>query len=104
MLHKAQSGFRANHCTHDVLLKTVGDWRGSLERNKIVGSVFVDMSKAFDSINHCLLLQKLGLYGFRDESLEWFRNYLNGGRQRVAYGDEMSEWGMCAWVFHKGPF
>ena len=92
MLHKAQSGFRANHCTQDVLLKTVEDWRGSLERNEIVGSVFVDLSKAFDSINHCLLLQKLALYGFRDESLEWFRNYLSGRRQRVAYGDEMSEW------------
>ena len=68
------------------------DWRSSLERNEIVGSVFVDLSKAFDSINHCLLLQKLALYGFHDESLEWFRNYLSGGRQRVAYGDQMSEW------------
>ena len=92
MLHKAQSRFRANHCTQDFLLKTVKDWRGSLERNEIVGSVFVDLSKAFDSINHCLLLQKLALYGFRDEPLEWFRNYLSGRRQRVAYGEEMSEW------------
>ena len=92
MLHKAQSGFRANHCTQDALLKTVEDWRGNLERKEIVGSVSVDLSKAFDSINHCLLLQKLALYGFWDESLEWFRNYLSGRRQRVAFGDEMSEW------------
>ena len=62
MLHKAQSRFRSNHCTQDVLLKTVEDWRSSLERNEIVGSVFVDLSKAFDSINHCLLRQKLALY------------------------------------------
>ena len=67
------------------------DWRGSLERDEIVVSVFVDLSKAFDSINHCLLLQKLALYGFWDKSLEWFRNYLSGRRQCVAYGD-MSEW------------
>ena len=92
MMHEAQSGFRPYHCTQDVLLKTVDDWRSSLERNEIVGSVFIDLSKAFDSINHCLLLQKLALYGFRDESLEWFKNYLSGRRQSVAYGDEMSEW------------
>ena len=36
MLHKAQSGFRANHCTQDVLLKTVEDWRGSLERTRLL--------------------------------------------------------------------
>ena len=64
MLHKVQSRFRSNHCTQDVLLKTVEDWRSSLERNEIVGSVFIDLSKAFDSINHCLLLQTLALYGF----------------------------------------
>ena len=66
ILHKAKSGFRPNHSTQDVLLKTVEDWRCSLEKNAIIGSVYVDLSKAFDSINHCLLLQKLNLYGFRE--------------------------------------
>ena len=92
ILHEAQSGFRPNHCTQDVLLKTVEDWRDCQEKNEIVGSSFIDLSKAFDSVNHNLLLQKLALYGFRGETLELFRNYLSDRRQCVVHGDAISEW------------
>ena len=47
--HHAQSGFRPKHTTQDVLLKTVDDWRFSLSRNDVVGVMFVDLSKVFDS-------------------------------------------------------
>ena len=52
--------------------------------------MFVDQSKAFDSIGHELLLQKLDRYGFRGTPLEWFRSFLTGGKQRV--GGEESQW------------
>ena len=83
ILHHAQSGFRPKHSTQDVLLKTVDDWRLSLSRNEVVGAVFVDLSKAFDSISHELLLQKLDHYGIRGTPLEWFRSFLTGRKQRV---------------------
>ena len=70
ILHHAQSGFRAKHSTQDVLLNTVDDWRLSLSRNEVVGAVFVDLSKAFDSISHELLLQKLDCYVTRGTPLE----------------------------------
>ena len=60
ILHPAQSGFRPNHNTQDVLLKTVDDWWFSLNKNKVIGAVFVDLRKAFDSTNHKLLLQRVG--------------------------------------------
>ena len=92
ILHESQSGFRPKHSTQDALLKTVDDWRQSLDRNEIVGSVFIDLSKAFDSVCHTLLLGKLARYGFGGDSVLWFQDYLLGRRQRVVIGGEASEW------------
>ena len=92
ILHESQSGFRPRHSTQDALLKTVDDWRLSLDKIEIVGSVFIDLSKAFDSVCHTLLLEKLARYGFRGDSLLWFQSYLSGRKQRVVIGGEASEW------------
>ena len=54
--------------------------------------MFVDLTKAFHSINHELLLQKLDRYGFRGTPLEWFRSFLTGRKQRVVVGREESLW------------
>ena len=51
LLSDAQSGFRSNHCTQDVLLKCTDDWNIiALDKGKVVGSVMIDLSKAFDSV------------------------------------------------------
>ena len=81
-------GFRAGYSTQDVLLKVVDDW----ERDDVVGSIFVDLSKAFDSIYHSLLLKKLSRYGLRGKALKWFQDYLTERKQQVVYGEEVSEW------------
>ena len=92
ILHLAQSGFRPNHSTQDVLSKTVDDWWFSLNKNTVIGAVFIDLRKAFDSINHKLLLQKLRLYGFKGVSFLWFQNYLTDRKQRGVVGDNESQW------------
>ena len=89
-----QSGFRPWHCTQDVLLKTVDDWRYTLDNNEVVGAVFIDLSRAFDSILHPLLVDKLYRYGVRGDVLSWFKNYLSGRRQMVSLGEASvaSDW------------
>ena len=91
LLRENQSGFRPNRSTQDVLLKTIDDWKLALDDNKIVASVLIDLSKAFDTIDHDLLLQKLHAYGVRGSELNWFSNYLSGRKQCVVIDGVASE-------------
>ena len=93
MLTQHQSGFRPNHSTQDVLIKTIDDWRKSVDDDCIVGALFLDLSKAFDLIDHELLLKKMQLeFGVQGNAEEWFRSYLSGRRQRVCVGQATSCW------------
>ena len=83
ILSSSQSGFHPRHNTQDVLLKTIDDWKIALDHNKLVGSVMINLSKTFDSIDHSLLLVKLDAYGVRESELRWFADYLSNRKQRV---------------------
>ena len=63
-------------------------WR---KKNEIIGSAFIDLSKAFDYVCHTTLLEKLPLYGFCGNSLQRFKSYLLGRRQRVVFGGVESD-------------
>ena len=92
LLHPCQSGFRPDHGTQDVLLKTVDDWRKALDLGKCIGTVFVDLSKAFDSIDHSVLLSKLKSFGIKGMEFDWFCDYLSRHKQRVVVDGHSSEW------------
>jgi len=87
ILHDAQSGFRPQHSTQDVLVSTIDDWRQALDKDKIVGSIMLDLSKAFDTVSHSILCRKLERYGVRGGELKWFNGYLHGRKQKVCIGE-----------------
>ena len=88
-----QSGFRPNHCTQDVLIRTVDDWLKGVDNDHIVAALFLDLSKAFDMIDHKLLLRKMQLeFGVMGEEKGWFQAYLSGRCQRVSIGKVNTPW------------
>ena len=76
LLHSTQFGFRPGHSTQDVLVSLVDEWREVLDDDKLVGTIFMDLSKAFDMVDHSILLQKLAKYGIGGVEMSWFPGYL----------------------------
>jgi len=68
------------------------DWRAMLDRGELVAVVYMDLSKAFDVIQHNLLFAKLKAYGVGERSFMPFKDYLSGRQQRVKIGDTCSDW------------
>ena len=87
-----QSGFRPNHSTEDVLLRTTEDWRREVDQGKTIAAVFIDFSKAFDSISHSRLLTKLQNIGITNKALSWFQDFLTNRTQRVVIDGQASSW------------
>jgi len=85
VLFNNQYGFRSQHSTVDAVAKFTSDVMTSLEDKLLTVGVFLDLSKAFDTINHDILLKKLAHYGVRGVALEWFRDYLSNRIQFVSY-------------------
>ena len=85
-----QYGFRRKHSTIDAITKFVTDATSSLDDKDSVLSVFLDLYKAFDTINHDILLQKLQFYGIRGKALDCFRSYLLNRKQFVCYNGHNS--------------
>ena len=77
------SSFLKNHSSSAALLKMTEDWRDCLDNREAVAAVAVDLSKAFDSICHNLLLAKLQAYGLSQPALDLISSYLLGRKQRV---------------------
>ncbi len=76
-----QSGFRRLHSTLTCLLKNTDDWYSGLDLGRLVGIVFIDLKKAFDTFDHVILCEKLLKYGVQRRELCWFRSYLSHRKQ-----------------------
>ena len=71
-----QFGFRPGHSCEIALLCMTDDWAAEVDKGNLCGLGFVDMRKAFDSVNHSVLLKKLKVSGCSDKALKWFKSYL----------------------------
>ena len=86
------SGFRKNYNTHYCLTYMLEKWKNTLDNGKHVGAVFMNLSKAFDTINHDLVIAKLEAYGFSNNALSFMLSYLKNRSQRVSINSSFRAW------------
>ena len=91
-LNDTQFGFRKHFSTTDALLYTTETIRTHVDKGKYVSGLFLDLSKAFDSISHPILIDKLGSIGFSNNASGLIQNYLTNRTQRVKVNNVLSDW------------
>ena len=92
LFYKYQFGFRKNYSTTLALIEITDNFLKSIDNGLYTCGIFLDFSKAFDTVNHEILLGKLKHYGIRGLAYRWFENYLFNRRQFVSIGNVSSEY------------
>ena len=88
------TGFRKNHNSQHELLNMIENWKSNLNKGTKIGAIFMDLSEAFNTLDHALLIAKAKLeaYGFDSLSLEFMKNYLTNTKQICKVGNCFSIW------------
>ena len=86
------SAYRRNYSCQTALLRMVEDWMDSLDNNRLVATISIDWSKAFDSLLHALLLTKLKPYGLNHHTCHLLKDHLQDREQRVKISDAYPSW------------
>ena len=90
ILNSSQFGFRNNFSTEHAIIQLLDKIIDSLSRKEHIIAIFMDLSKAFDTIDHNILLHKLKNYGIRGIALSWFKSYLSNRQQYVFFNNKSS--------------
>jgi retron-type reverse transcriptase len=86
-----QHGFRKGHSTTTAAMSFIGDVIKNFEQGNFTLAFFIDLSKAFDTVSHHILLSKLNSYGIRGVANSWFKDYLCDRPMLVKVGDTKSD-------------
>ena len=91
LLFSQQSSFRLLHSVLTCLLKCTNNWYLNLENSEYTAVTFIDLKKAFDTVNHDILIQKLEHYGVQNKEIRWFRSYLTNRKQCCKVNGQLSD-------------
>ena len=91
VIYESQFGFQKNRSTLHSLIEIVENIRNCMDTSNYGCGIFIDLKKAFDTVNHEILINKLEHYGIRGTNLKWFSSYLNGRTQFTFCNNSSSE-------------
>lgn len=87
---KHQSAFRKNHSCEATITYVINDWKECLDDGNVVIAVFLDLKRAFETVDRAMMIKKLEAIGVRNETLKWFKNYLEERMQQTKYKNHTS--------------
>ena len=90
LFYELQSAFRSGHSTETALIRLTDQILKNMDNDEVIGLVFIDFRKAFDVIDHELLLKKLSIYGATPPSVAWFKSHLSERKQFISFGKTTS--------------
>ena len=88
ILYSKQFGFQNGHSTDHAVVQLADQIIESFENNKYTLGVFIDLSKAFDSVDHSFLLKKLEIYGITERNHGWVKSYLSNRGQFIQISEK----------------
>ena len=91
ILYDYQSGFRKNHSTNTCLSFLNDKILKGFDDSLVTGMILIDLEKAFETINHDIILKKLGIIGFSDHTVTWFQSYLSNRKFMVTLENSFPE-------------
>ena len=91
LFYSKQSGFRSMHSVLSCLLKCTNDWYLDIDKGNFTSVTLIDLKKAFDIVNHKILLNKIHSYGIKDKKLCWFQSNLLHRTQCCKVGGQISK-------------
>ena len=89
LLHENQFGFQINNSTEQTILQFTRDIAQDFDNGKFTLGVFIDFLKAFDTVDHQILLKKLKHYGVNEKTLTWLRSYLFQRKQYIENSNDI---------------
>ena len=103
ILYQKQFGFQNLHATDHAILQLMNQLTDAFSQEKYNLGIFIDLSNAFDTVNHNILLEKLKAYEIQSENPKWFRSYLSNRKQFISYDDSKTEMKIVKCVVLQGP-
>ena len=87
LLYQKQFDFQEGHPTEHAIMQLIDQINDRIENNCLTLGIFIDLSKAFDTVSHQILNSKLKNYGLKGKNLSWFKCYLENRKQYLNYND-----------------
>ena len=91
LMYSSHYGFRKSHSTKHAILDIVEAILSNMDKRYFSCGVFIDLKKAFDAVNHEILLDKLNFYGFWGLINDWFQSHLKNRMQTIQIGEYLSK-------------
>ena len=91
LFYEKQFGFQASNSTEHAVIQLISQILDAFNENKYTLGIFIDLSKAFDTVDHNILLKKLDMYGIKGKNLKWFHSYLTNKKQFIKCRDQNAD-------------